>query len=215
MSKAWRRQFLPIVWAAAALFGAAQASADPAAGSAEIEAVWQAHVMTFEYSGFDTRYTCQSLKRKLRTILRNVGARDGIKLRDYGCEDLTGIARFQVAFESPVEATPENLATLTRFDSRDELVARVRGESLPTAEDVQRFPAVWKTVSFVRDRELRIAPGDCELVKQLRQQILARMSVQIVSDDVRCTSFGNIGKPRLTVAALVPASADALGDANY
>jgi hypothetical protein len=211
MSKAWRGRFLPTIWAAVAMLGAGQVWAEPAAAE-HIEAVWQAHVLNFEYRGFDTLYTCQSLKRKLRTILRNVGAREGVKLRDYGCEDLSGIARFQVAFESPVAATPENIAAATQFDSRDALVARMRGEPLPTAEDVQRFPAVWKTVSFVRDRELRIAPGDCELVQQLRRQILTRMSVQVVSDEVRCSSFGNISKPRLTVAALVPASPDALRD---
>ena len=34
-----------------------------------------------------------------------------------------------------------------------------------------------------------------------------RMSVQIVKDNVRCSpAFGNIGRPQLTVAALVPAS---------
>jgi hypothetical protein len=30
------------------------------------------------------------------------------------------------------------------------------------------------------------------------------MSVQIVSDRVQCSEFGNIGRPQLTVSALVP-----------
>ena len=80
----------------------------------------------------------------------------------------------------------------------------MRGERLASAEDLQRFPAVWKTISFARSREMRLAPGDCELVLQLRRHILPRMSVQIVSDQVRCSAFGNIGKPQLTVSALVP-----------
>ena len=45
---------------------------------------------------------------------------------------------------------------------------------------------------------MKLAPGDCELVLQLRRHILPRMSVQIVSDHVRCSAFGNIGKPQLT-----------------
>jgi hypothetical protein len=30
------------------------------------------------------------------------------------------------------------------------------------------------------------------------------MAVQIVNDQVRCSEFGNISKPQLTVSALVP-----------
>ena len=80
----------------------------------------------------------------------------------------------------------------------------MRGERLATAEDLPRFPAVWKTISFARSRQMKLSPGDCELVLQLRQHILPRMAVQIVSDQVRCSQFGNIGKPQLTVSALVP-----------
>jgi hypothetical protein len=208
-----RTKFLPIVWAVLSLFGlsagGSRVHAAPVDGQ-EIEAIWKVHVMRFEYHGFSTQYSCGSLHRKLRGILRSLGARDGIQLREYGCNDLSGIIRFEIAFQSPVEATPENIAAASSFDAKRELIARVRGERLPTAEDVETFPAVWKTVSFARERQLRLEPGDCELVQQLRQQILARMSsVQVVSDRVRCSpAFGNIGKPRLTVAALVPANAD-------
>jgi hypothetical protein len=53
---------------------------------------------------------------------------------------------------------------------------------------------------------MRLERGDCELVQQLRRQILTRMSVHIVKDNVRCSaSMGNVGPPRLTVSALVPA----------
>ena len=55
--------------------------------------------------------------------------------------------------------------------------------------------------------EMKLSPGDCELVLQLRRHILPRMAVQIVNDQVRCSEFGNIGKPQLTVSALVPIEA--------
>lgn len=77
---------------------------------------------------------------------------------------------------------------------------------LATPEDLPRFTAVWKTVSFARDRDMRLERGDCELVQQLQRQILPRMSVQVVKDNVSCsTNLGNAGPPRLTVSALVPA----------
>jgi hypothetical protein len=189
-----------IIAAAIALAARAQSDAD-----ASVEAVWKSQRVNFVYRGYSTLYSCASLRQTLQRILLSVGANGEIALRTYSCSDLTGTARFQIVMESPVEATPENIRDLTTHDSQDVLIARVRGEDLARAEDVERFPAVWKTVSFARDRKLRLAPGDCELVRALRRQILPRMAVQIVKDNVRCSAYGNVSAPRLVVSALVPA----------
>lgn len=175
--------------------------------AAAIEAVWKPQRINFVYRGYSTLYSCSGLQAKLEKILTTVGARGGIELRAYSCDDELSIARFQIFFTSPVEATSENVEALTTYDARDELVARMRGERLASAEDLPRFPAVWKTISFARSREMRLEPGDCELVQQLRRHVLPRMSVQIVNDRMHCSSFGNIGKPQLTVSALVPVEA--------
>jgi len=82
-------------------------------------------------------------------------------------------------------------------------VARVRGEPLPGAADLERFPASWETISLSRNRSMRLQPGDCELVEQLLRSVLPRMSIQIVSNNLRCSPFGNMRPPRLTVLALV------------
>ncbi|MGH8236253.1 MAG: hypothetical protein ACREXP_04425 [Steroidobacteraceae bacterium] len=190
--------------AALLLLAAGVASAQSQADQTVVEAVWKPQRMNFVYRGYSTLYSCRGLQQKLEKILTSVGARGGIELRAYSCDDELATARFQIALTSPVEATPENVEQLTSYDARDELVSRVRGERLASAEDLQRFPAVWKTISFARSRQMKLAPGDCELVLQLRRHILPRMSVQIVSDQVRCSQFGNIGKPQLTVSALVP-----------
>jgi hypothetical protein len=199
----WRNACAYIVIAAAP-FGAAGA-ATPVDGNS-VEAVWKAQRVNFEYRGYSTQYTCRSLEDKLETILITMGAHEGIQLNSYNCNEEMGVARFEIVLQSPVEATAENVRDITTYDSTDKLVARVNGTQLTAAEDVQRFPAEWKTVSFSRDRKMRLDRGDCELVQQLRQQILPRMSVQIVKDNIRCSSaFGNIGSPRLIVSALVPA----------
>lgn len=170
-----------------------------------VEAVWKPLRFNFVYSGYNTLYSCGGLQDKLEKILTSVGARAGsIELRTYSCDDASSIARFEIALASPVEATPQNVQELSSHDARDELVARVNGKRVATAEDLPRFPAVWKTISFARSREMRLAPGDCELVQQLRREILPRMSVQIVNDHLRCSAFGNIGRPQLVVSALVP-----------
>ena len=173
---------------------------------AEVTAVWKAQRVNFEYRGYSTMYSCRSLEDKLEMILRTVGARENVRLQSYVCDEQLGIARFQISMQSPVIASEENIRELTTHDSKDELVARVNGAQLPGAADLERFPAVWKKVSFARDRYMRLERGDCELVEQLRRQILPRMSVQVVKDNIRCSSaFGNIGSPRLIVSALVPA----------
>lgn len=193
----------------AALLALAPAAVLAAPTEEEVTAVWKAQQVNFEYRGYSTTYSCRSLQDKLEIILRTVGARENVRLQGYVCDELSGIARFQISMQSPVIASEENIRELTTHDSKDELVARVNGEQLPSANDLERFPAVWKEVSFARDRYMRLERGDCELVQQLRRQILPRMSVRIVTDKTySCSSaFGNIGSPRLTVSALVPAKA--------
>jgi hypothetical protein len=189
---------------AVVMLAAGVASAQSPADGPVVEAVWKPQRVNFAYHGYSTLYSCSGLQHKLQKILTTVGARGNIELRAYSCDDTLAIARFQIVLTSPVEATPENVEQLTTYDAQDLLVARMSGQQLPSAQDLPRFAAVWKTVSFARSREMRLAPGDCELVLQLRRHILPRMAVQIVSDQVRCSEFGNISKPRLTVSALVP-----------
>ena len=58
---------------------------------------------------------------------------------------------------------------------------------------------------------MRLEPADCELVRAVRKQILAQMSVNILNDGVRCSpGYGNIGPPSLIVAALLPAKEETL-----
>ena len=195
-------RLIAIAGAAVLLLAGGVVHAQSQPDAAVVEAVWKPQRIVFVYRGYSTLYSCGSLQDKLEKILTTVGARGGVELRAYSCDEV--LARFEIALTSPVEATPENIEELTTYDAHDELIARVRGEPVASAEDLQRFPAVWKTISFARSREMRLEPGDCELVLQLRRHILPRMSVQIVSDRVSCSEFGNIGRPRLTVSALVP-----------
>ena len=171
-----------------------------------VTAIWKAQQVSFEYRGESTVYSCSSLQDKLVMILRTMGAREDVRLHSFVCDEQLRIARFQVSMKSPVIASEENVREATEHDSKDQLVARVSGEKLASATDLERFPAVWKTVSFARDRGMRLERGDCELVQQVREQILPRMSVRVVKDKVRCSSsLGHIGPPRLTVSALVRA----------
>jgi hypothetical protein len=168
-----------------------------------VEAVWKVQSLSFAYSGYATVYTCDALLDKVRDILQGLGARD-TRIRSLGCSDMMTHGRMEITLESPVEATPENIAALTTYDAKQELVARVRNDHLASAEDIVRFPATWKTISMTRDRNLKLGPSDCELVEQLRRDVLPYMSVRVEYERLRCSPvFGNIGQPQLRVAALV------------
>ena len=180
-------------------------SASASAAPDYVTAVWRQLSLEFAYLGTTTAYSCSTLQQRLEAILRSVGAREGVSVVMQRCMDQAG-AYVQITLESPVEATEANIAAVTQHTSRAELVAKVRNEALPTPENVERFPAEWKTVSMSRDRALKLEPGDCELVKQLRRDVFPRMSIRIVRDNLKCSAaFGNLGQPQLSVAALVAA----------
>jgi hypothetical protein len=174
-----------------------------------VDAVWKVQSLNFSYGGYATLYSCGALVDRVRHILNFVGARDTLKIRSLGCIEMVNSGRMEIMLESPVEATPENIRLLTSYDSKQELVARVRNERLEAAEDVQRFPATWKTISMSRDKKLKLGPGDCELVEQLNREVFPHLSIRVEYERLNCSiAFGNVGQPQLRVAALVPVPVD-------
>jgi hypothetical protein len=172
-----------------------------------VTAIWKVQSLEFAYQGGSTSYSCNTLQRRLQAILLSVGARDTLSIVMQRCIDQSD-AHVRITLASPVEATDANLAAAIQHDSKDELVAKVRNESLPTTETIERFPAMWKTISMARDKELKLDSSDCELVKQLRREVFPLMSIRIVHDNLRCSiAFPNLGQPQLSVAALVAAPA--------
>lgn len=152
-----------------------------------IDAIWLPQVVNFTYQADDTFYTCNSLWQKVSGILAHLGARRTAPADRITCDDFAHTVRLQIALESPAEATPANLLAITDYDSQDMLVARLRGKQLPSANDVPRFPAAWTTLSL-RSPQMQLTAGDCELVNQLRKQVLPKMSVQVLNEPARCSA---------------------------
>ncbi|MGH8179038.1 MAG: hypothetical protein ACREV5_22480 [Steroidobacter sp.] len=170
------------------------------------EAVWKVQEVTFGYLAGDSSYTCAGLRARLRSILTHLGAHEGMTIILRGCDQPNSNVSASITLTSPVEATSVNIDQLTRRDSRSELTARVRGVTLARAEDLPRFPAVWKTISFANAMHLRLSPADCDLLKQLRREILPRLAIRVIEDEIRCsTALRGVTRPRLTVAALIAA----------
>jgi hypothetical protein len=173
--------------------------------SATIEAIWLRQVVSFVYRADTTVYSCSSLRQKVAGMLSYVGARTGAPSQVLKCDDFAGIVRLQIPVESPVEATAENVRAVTDYDTEDMLVARVRGEQLATPEEVTRFPAAWTTLAL-RDSKMQLTAADCELVHQLRRQVLPKLSVQILKEPPRCTPVLSRGPaPAMQVRALLVA----------
>ena len=180
---------------------------------AHVAAVWQPQIVKFEYRAGNTLYTCRSLQRKIERILLQVGTRDRARFRRFYCGDLSHIVSAEIAVMIPLEATDENLRRLTDYDSREILVARVQGQRLPGAADVQVFPATWKRMTLPG---MQLRHGDCDLLQQLRQQVLPKLSVRIVSSNLeQCsTVLGKGVAPHLVVQALIAEPVDRVVEAR-
>ena len=69
---------------------AADSETTPTAGSAAdgaapVMAVWVEQKIDFTYVGFTAHYSCDGLKGKVNSILKEIGARPGFKLTARGC----------------------------------------------------------------------------------------------------------------------------------
>jgi hypothetical protein len=172
-----------------------------------VQAVWKPQQITFTYESFTTFYSCSSLETKVERVLTALGAAAVSKVQARGCFERNTIPRMpivEITLVSPVEATPEALAEQEKTRSVRELTARVRGDSKLAAEAAAQFPAQWQRLSLSRGA-LRLEPGDCELIVQLKRKVLPLLAVRVVEDAVKCSPNSlNPNQPRLVIEALVP-----------
>ena len=161
------------------------AAAEP--GSDEVAAAWKKHEVDFSYMGFTTRYTCGGLKSKVKLLLTYVGVRPDMKLLERGCEygyqKVADFPRLKITFYAP--EIPE-----------------------PGSHDVgEPVLGVWKPVSIKRNSPRGLDWGDCELVEQVHDRILSKLTTRNPAGDVNCIPHQLIGNRidlRFEVLAGVP-----------
>src|SRR5690349_8809416 len=158
-------------WAAGAALSVvamfAQAADEPSAAS--IEAGWKTQEIRYAYTGFTTAYNCDAAERRLKDILRTLGAHEQTRVRAQGCNP-GGVSRN--FFIIVTTATPVPLAerpTPEVNTSRAELLKRL---GVPTKQLDETFLAQWQTISLAKERRLDIEAGDCELLQGLRDFVL-------------------------------------------
>jgi hypothetical protein len=171
-----------------------------------IDAIWHIERIDFAYQSSTVRYECGALQRRIAEILHAVGAhtRVGVELTCVS-GDMVRHAGAHLTLAVPVAATAENLAAATDHDTRDELVARLRHEQLPSANDIERFPASWRTVALTRNPPLSLGPTDCDLLRAMRDQVFPQLRVRVVSSGLNCGGGSDTRiQPRIHVNALMP-----------
>jgi hypothetical protein len=191
-------QVLAALLATLAVGASAEETSAPAA---PVTAVWRAQLIELSFTTFDVAYSCSSLQSKISSILRPVVAHRATKI-GIRCSNL-GMGTSATAtllVVSPVVATPETLQAMTTFDSRAQLIAKVRSIDLPADEDIPRFDAGWRQVSMSRGKGLHLNAGDCDLVRSIRDQVLPHLAVKVT----RSSNLCNGRAPFLEVEALLP-----------
>jgi hypothetical protein len=190
------------------MLGSAESRATPGQVTIDgvpVEAIWYVQEFDLHFRTGQRYHSCSSLHEKISGILTAVGAGSVVVKLSCSKGQLTNETFARVAAASPVSASAENIAAATTFDSRQSLVARVRDEQLPTAEDIQRFPAEWRKVSLTKLGSLGLGAGDCELLEGLNDQIFPHLSIRVVRKQLRCgsTALFNPARPVLVVEALM------------
>jgi hypothetical protein len=170
-------------------------------------AIWKLQRVEFNYRSTSIYYSCDGLRQKITGIMKAVGARDGVNV-DLRCRPggLVNDASTLITLAIPIEATPENVTAATTYSTETQLAARLNKVQLPTANDIQRFPAEWRTVELNRKHHLNLSAGDCELLHALIDQVFPRLSVRVTKRRLNCSMGGGSRvRPILHVAALMPA----------
>ncbi|MBI2993960.1 MAG: hypothetical protein HYY48_07270 [Gammaproteobacteria bacterium] len=165
--------------AAVALVAGTAAFADALPGT------WQAKQARFHFAGFTSQYTCDGLRSKVKVLLRSLGARDDVTIRG-GC----GGKSFNEPQQSHNVVIGFSIPVLAE------------GQGLPG----ETFPAEWREVRWRANSPSGLDPGDCELVEQLREQVLTLFNPRDMKDESVCVPHQlNTGDPDLRMTILVPA----------
>jgi len=168
------------------------------------DAIWRVQEFDFHFRTSGRYHSCTSLHSKITAILREIGAGEVVVQLACAPNSLTNNTFARVATATPVQASTQNIEAATTYDSRQQLTARLRQIQLPSAADIDRFPAQWREVTLSNNRRLQLGRHDCDLLQDLTRQILPHLSVRIVRKRLNCGSPTlDPANPVLVVSALV------------
>jgi len=153
------------LWVIAALPVAAYASGDE-------PAVWRPQHMHFVYMGRTSLYSCDGLRDKVRSMLLNLGARRDLRIQAIGCEDFGGAVRIS-------GMTPSLNIDVSMPALADSVPKTTHPGETPVAANFQAF-------TITSDVFRNLGVGDCELVEDFVHQILPKLTVRNLKQEVTC-----------------------------
>lgn len=157
---------------------------------APVMAVWVEQTIHFPYMAFTAYYSCDGLKTKVSSILKEIGARPGFKVTARGClsprqgaERMPGL---DIVVAMPQQATPAVLAELAKGTAQHELAAKAGSKAAPAAEGAAEFPARVRRIDFRDSPSGLVQPGDCELIEQMRDKVFIPLGAKVVANRMDC-----------------------------
>jgi hypothetical protein len=158
--------------------GSQAPAAEPQPMSVPVAAVWKQQKLEFHYFGRTSRYSCDGLRDKVRAMLLEMGVRKDLRVIAHGCEigriTLNGMnPGLSIEFHSPV----------------------ARGEANGQSSDDggKPFEARYEPFNFRRDAFRNLNVGDCELVEEFMRQVIPKLQVRELKQDVTCVPYQQAG----------------------
>jgi hypothetical protein len=161
-------------WASAGSAADVPASDAPSAGN-PTPAVWKEQRVEFLYVGRTLRYSCYGLRDKVRAMLLDLGVRRDLTVVPVECADSDQAPtsplgpKLRIVFSSP--ALPDAAAKPLR-----------EGDLAPVDARFERF-------TITNDAFRDMGMGDCELVQEFARQILHKLAVRNVREDIACVPY--------------------------
>jgi hypothetical protein len=175
-----------------------------------VKAVWQVQEIYFSYFGITTNYTCDGLRDKMRGFLRQLAVRDDMIVNASGCPSLNRPEKnlsVRIIAAHAVEATDENRKAIAADPKRAKLAERLQRKAKAAVAGDEPFDGVRRKVTLMsKDSPSVGGSGDCELLDQVRRQLLPKLGVKVIDNQLSCTPYqGTIGSQKLEVEVLAAA----------
>jgi hypothetical protein len=187
----------------------------PSYGEDTIRAAWKVQEIHLPYFGLTTHYSCEGLRDKVQAYLEQLGVRKDAVVSVGVCDSISGPAwhpSVNITIAHAVPANDEQAKEFANDANRAKLIARLqRKKSAQAVVTDEPFDAVMKRVTlFAKDRSNTSSAGDCELLEQVRRDVLPKLDAKVIKDGVRCTPYqGSVGNPRMEVELLIPVPKEA------
>jgi hypothetical protein len=146
-----------------------------------IAAVWKEHHLNFFYMGRTSRYSCEGLRDKVRAMLLDLGARRDIRVTALGCED---------GAES--RARPGSLGPSLNIVVSTLALPDASAKPLHPG-DLAAVNARFEPFTITSDAFGNMGIADCELVEEFSRQILPKLAVRILKQDITCVPLQQSG----------------------